>query len=97
MAADKCVDAVRGHPLAGCNNSERNAILRWTRREAGVVQWQNRSFPSFGRGFDSHRPLQKSRDFAAATARRFGSKVPRSAVSASCFLVELNSKSKCAP
>lgn len=25
---------------------------------AGVVQWQNRSFPSFGRGFDSHRPLQ---------------------------------------
>src|SRR6266853_3301186 len=27
---------------------------------AGVVQWQYRSFPSFGRGFDSHRPLQKS-------------------------------------
>jgi hypothetical protein len=26
---------------------------------AGVVQWQYRSFPSFGRGFDSHRPLQK--------------------------------------
>jgi hypothetical protein len=25
---------------------------------AGVVQWQYRSFPSFGRGFDSHRPLQ---------------------------------------
>ena len=25
--------------------------------QAGVVQWQNRSFPSFGRGFDSHRPL----------------------------------------
>src|SRR5579859_5658649 len=24
---------------------------------AGVVQWQYRSFPSFGRGFDSHRPL----------------------------------------
>jgi hypothetical protein len=28
---------------------------------AGVVQWQYRSFPSFGRGFDSHRPLHKSR------------------------------------
>ena len=26
--------------------------------QAGVVQWQYRSFPSFGRGFDSHRPLQ---------------------------------------
>ena len=26
--------------------------------KAGVVQWQYRSFPSFGRGFDSHRPLQ---------------------------------------
>jgi hypothetical protein len=26
---------------------------------AGVVQWQYRSFPSFGRGFDSHRPLQQ--------------------------------------
>lgn len=24
---------------------------------AGVIQWQNRSFPSFLRGFDSHRPL----------------------------------------
>src|SRR6266481_1460772 len=31
------------------------------RKRAGVVQWQYRSFPSFGRGFDSHRPLQKSR------------------------------------
>src|SRR5262249_4682063 len=28
---------------------------------AGVVQWQYRSFPSFGRGFDSHRPLQNTR------------------------------------
>ena len=27
---------------------------------AGVIQWQNRSFPSFLRGFDSHRPLQSS-------------------------------------
>ena len=27
-------------------------------KRAGVVQWQYRSFPSFGRGFDSHRPLQ---------------------------------------
>src|SRR5579859_8291345 len=30
---------------------------------AGVVQWQYRSFPSFGRGFDSHRPLHNSRSF----------------------------------
>ena len=27
-------------------------------RTAGVVQWQNESFPSFKRGFDSHHPLQ---------------------------------------
>ena len=26
----------------------------------GVVQWQYRSFPSFGHGFDSRRPLQIS-------------------------------------
>jgi hypothetical protein len=26
---------------------------------AGVVQWQYRSFPSFGRRFDSYRPLQQ--------------------------------------
>ena len=26
--------------------------------KAGVIQWQNRSFPSFLRGFDSHRRLQ---------------------------------------
>src|SRR6267143_1409076 len=34
--------------------------LQWRveSRRAGVVQWQYRSFPSFGRGFDSHRPLQ---------------------------------------
>ena len=29
------------------------------KQRAGVVQWQNGSFPSFGRGFDSHRPLHK--------------------------------------
>src|ERR1700731_1938616 len=28
------------------------------RGRAGGVHWQYRSFPSFGRGFDSHRPLQ---------------------------------------
>ena len=31
------------------------------KQRAGVVQWQNGSFPSFGRGFDSHRPLHNSR------------------------------------
>ena len=35
------------------------SILEYNqKRRAGVVQWQNGSFPSFGRGFDSHRPLQ---------------------------------------
>ena len=38
-----------------------SGIISRLRKRAGVVQWQNRSFPSFGRGFDSHRPLQKSR------------------------------------
>src|SRR5882724_6144162 len=32
------------------------------KQRAGVVQWQYRSFPSFGRGFDSHRPLQILKD-----------------------------------
>src|SRR5258708_40308603 len=35
--------------------------LQWRveSRRAGVVQWQYRGFPRFGRGFDSHRPLHK--------------------------------------
>jgi hypothetical protein len=33
-------------------------IISKLEKRAGVVQWQYRSFPSFGRGFDSHRPLQ---------------------------------------
>src|SRR5262249_55985139 len=43
---------------------------------AGVVQWQNRSFPSFGRGFDSHRPLQnrwKQITYGNLSSRRIGS------------------------
>src|SRR5438309_5722903 len=36
-------------------------IIEAPEKRAGVVQWQYRSFPSFGRGFDSHRPLQKPR------------------------------------
>jgi hypothetical protein len=35
---------------------------------AGVVQWQYRSFPSFGRGFDSHRPLQFSAKISVDSA-----------------------------
>ena len=35
-------------------------IITKLENRAGVVQWQYRSFPSFGRGFDSHRPLQKT-------------------------------------
>src|SRR5579859_6161516 len=44
--------------------AERTCTPRWSvmynqevEQRAGVVQWQYRSFPSFGRGFDSHRPL----------------------------------------
>src|SRR5258706_14299993 len=37
---------------------------------AGVVQWQYRSFPSFGRGFDSHRPLHNSQQMTRLTLRR---------------------------
>jgi hypothetical protein len=33
-------------------------IINTLERRAGVVQWQYRSFPSFGHGFDSRRPLQ---------------------------------------
>src|SRR6266702_4692528 len=36
---------------------------------AGVVQWQYRSFPSFGRGCDSHRPLQKICRFIHTSVR----------------------------
>ena len=36
-----------------------SCIIGRLEKRAGVVQWQYRSFPSFGRGFDSHRPLQK--------------------------------------
>ena len=36
-------------------------IINELESRAGVVQWQYRSFPSFGRGFDSHRPLHKPR------------------------------------
>src|SRR5690349_5357819 len=45
--------SVRAYPLLDI------MAMYWKR--AGVVQWQYRSFPSFGRGFDSHRPLHKSR------------------------------------
>src|ERR1700728_1772604 len=41
----------------------RSLIRRYNGLRAGVVQWQYRSFPSFGRGFDSHRPLHNSRCF----------------------------------
>ena len=39
------------------------------KQRAGVVQWQYRSFPSFGRGFDSHRPLHNSQRFNRAVGR----------------------------
>jgi hypothetical protein len=38
---------------------------------AGVVQWQYRSFPSFGRGFDSHRPLQILKRLPRSATLRF--------------------------
>ena len=43
---------IRANQMLCCNTAQMSA---------GVVQWQNRSFPSFGRGFDSHRPLQHSK------------------------------------
>src|SRR6266446_6834483 len=42
--------------------SRASSVLRIESSRAGVVQWQYRSFPSFGRGFDSHRPLQILKD-----------------------------------
>ena len=42
-----------------CTSHHSVMYNRKAERRAGVVQWQYRSFPSFGRGFDSHRPLQK--------------------------------------
>src|SRR5258707_612873 len=42
--------------ISGCSRA--GIAGRINRIRAGVVQWQYRSFPSFGRGFDSHRPLQ---------------------------------------
>src|SRR6266516_315933 len=38
---------------------------------AGVVQWQNGSFPSCIRGFDSLRPLQSSRTFGRPVAAAY--------------------------
>jgi hypothetical protein len=38
-------------------------IINELEGRAGVVQWQYRSFPSFGRGFDSHRPLHQTAKF----------------------------------
>src|SRR6266481_9780548 len=46
-----------------CTSSRLVMYNQQARERAGVVQWQYRSFPSFGRGFDSHRPLHKSRSF----------------------------------
>ena len=44
------------HTRKGIGGS--NPSLSASKVCAGVIQWQNRSFPSFLRGFDSHRPLQ---------------------------------------
>ena len=45
-----------------CTSHRSVMYNRKAERRAGVVQWQYRSFPSFGRGFDSHRPLQILKD-----------------------------------
>jgi hypothetical protein len=47
--------------LHSCGQFASDVILGTLQCRAGVVQWQYRSFPSFGRGFDSHRPLHNSR------------------------------------
>ena len=51
ISANVCATAV-------CTGGHFVVYNRPVRKRAGVVQWQYRSFPSFGRGFDSHRPLQ---------------------------------------
>src|ERR1700730_9217470 len=56
-----------GKPLYAKSISEYNQKQR-----AGVVQWQYRTFPSFGRGFDSHRPLQILRN----SSSKFTSHIP---------------------
>ncbi len=35
----------------------RRRVLLYLLSQAGVIQWQNESFPSFKRGFDSLHPL----------------------------------------
>ena len=65
--------------------SGRDVLLLWG--FAGVIQWQNRSFPCFLRGFDSLRPLHfgllaqlvralpshgRGRWFESSTAHHFG-------------------------
>ena len=44
--------------LLGALFSRHEAISAAKKYKAGVVQWQNGSFPSFRCGFDSRRPLQ---------------------------------------
>src|SRR2546430_4989632 len=44
---------------------------------AGVVQWQNGSFPSCIRGFDSLRPLQNSLRLDRSTAAYLSSSIAR--------------------
>ena len=39
------------------------------RYAAAIILWR-RSFPSFGRGFDSHRPLHKSNDDSVDLTRQ---------------------------
>ena len=46
------------HTRKGIGGPNPSLSARWF--DAGVIQWQNRSFPSFLRGFDSHRPLHTS-------------------------------------
>src|ERR1700688_652107 len=63
--------ASRSRHIAGPMRSNLDRIRN---DAAGVVQWQYRSFPSFGRGFDSHRPLQilsvRSEEILYRTFRR---------------------------
>ncbi len=60
---------------------QNQAPVRYSSAVAGVVQWQNGSFPSFIRGFDSLHPLHQFTDQAffgreiyadALIVRRFG-------------------------
>lgn len=54
-------------------------MLLYRRTRAGVVQWQNATFPRLRRGFDSRHPLQKFEHPDTAARSGGGFSFPQSA------------------